>query len=383
MQSILIYYGPKSAYEKIIPQQRKPFQDLISEHDIQIKTVFHQILNGDQDVVTPKIEKQHIENLVAYSDSYAGITEGAVQSFVSILNSCEIDHLFLQNPPTYVHEQLDQSFPGLLKVEKYEYKKLTKKMFTRINSDFNKRIIGQDEVKDRLLAALYNLIGKGAKKPVVIMFYGNSGIGKTETAKFISEVVGQTLFRKQLSMYHSGEYQYYIFGGNHSQPCLARDLLERESNIILFDEFDKPHPLFYSAFYQAFDEGLFEDKNYKVSLANSIIICTSNFQSIEEIRGAVGDPIFFRFDRFIKFNNLTYDAKKEIIEIQVENRFKKLSKSNQKKVDVQYINDRMISVINKLANVRDISRIVDEYFGIQLVREALKENLKQEDETDA
>jgi ATP-dependent Clp protease ATP-binding subunit ClpA len=81
-------------------------------------------------------------------------------------------------------------------------------------------------------------------KPVVMMFYGNSGIGKTETAKFISKILGQNLFRKQFSMFHSGEFQSYIFGGNHSQGCFARDLLERESNVILLDEFDKPHLFF-------------------------------------------------------------------------------------------------------------------------------------------
>ena len=37
-------------------------------------------------------------------------------------------------------------------------------------------------------------------------------------------------------MFQNNDYIGYIFGGNHSQSSLARDLLQRESNIILFDD---------------------------------------------------------------------------------------------------------------------------------------------------
>ena len=39
------------------------------------------------------------------------------------------------------------------------------------------------------------------------------------------------------------------------------------------------------------------DKNYSLELKKSVIICTSNFQSIEEIKKALGDAIFGRFDK--------------------------------------------------------------------------------------
>ena len=83
-------------------------------------------------------------------------------------------------------------------------------------------------------------------------------------------------------MFNSEEFTSYLFGGKHSQNCLAKELLERESNIILFDEFDKTHPVFHSAFYQLFDEGIYEDKNYYVTLEKSVIICTSNYSSLDD-----------------------------------------------------------------------------------------------------
>lgn len=47
----------------------------------------------------------------------------------------------------------------------------------------------------------------------------------------------------------------YIFGADHSKNSFARDMLGRESNVILIDEFDKVNPHFYNAFYELFDEG--------------------------------------------------------------------------------------------------------------------------------
>lgn len=51
-----------------------------------------------------------------------------------------------------------------------------------------------------------------------------------------------------------------------------------------FNEFDKAHPMFYSAFYQLFDEGVYTDKFYDVNLDNVVIFCTSNYLNENEIR---------------------------------------------------------------------------------------------------
>ncbi|WP_332311165.1 AAA family ATPase [Bacillus halotolerans] len=66
---------------------------------------------------------------------------------------------------------------------------------------------------------------------------------------------------------------------------LARDLLNRSSNVILLDEFDKAPAVFHSAFYQMFDEGILVDKHYVADISKAIIIiCTSNYKSREEIK---------------------------------------------------------------------------------------------------
>ena len=98
------------------------------------------------------------------------------------------------------------------------------------------------------------------------MLLGDSGIGKTETAKVISQVLGGNLLRVQFSMMQTAEGYNYVFGAEHSKSSFAKDLMSRESNIVLIDEFDKVNPNFYNAFYQMFDEGVYVDTNYRVKM---------------------------------------------------------------------------------------------------------------------
>lgn len=239
MKSIIIYYGPKKGYEQIIPDSKKTLVEIVSAHDSKMNThllVVHQ--EGKQEIKDIEVEKLHIDNVVAYSESYACITEGAIQSFLTILNDYNIDNLYLQNPPKQIVTQLEQTYPKIIKVKRYNYQRLTGRMFKRLANQFNTKIIGQDDVKEKLLVALYPLLNKNKNsKPIVIMFYGESGVEKTETAKLISNIIGQKLFRKQFSMFQNMKFSNYLFGGKHSQDSFAKDLLERESNVILIDEF--------------------------------------------------------------------------------------------------------------------------------------------------
>ena len=99
----------------------------------------------------------------------------------------------------------------------------------------------------------------------------------------------------------------------HSKTSFARDLLSRETNIILIDEFDKVNPQFYNAFYQLFDEGIFVDSNYEVGLQQSVFILTCNFMTENQIKQSLGPAMFSRIGCCIKFEDLTKQQKEQII----------------------------------------------------------------------
>jgi len=178
MNKIVIYYGPKTEFEKILPMSYKTLTELVSASDAKRNQIILKNEDGNSEDFIPK--RESIENLVAYSESYAGITESAVQSFLSLLSGYEINNLFLQNPPIQICNQFEQAFGNIIEVKKYNYRTLTKAMFSKFNKTFSDRIIGQDKVKERILASFYPLMNKtNNDKPVVLMFYGASGIGKT------------------------------------------------------------------------------------------------------------------------------------------------------------------------------------------------------------
>jgi len=374
MRRIKVYYGPKKGFKKLLTpiEKQLTLTQLAIKSDAENRNHIFRVegrKQSDECEEDKPVEK--IARLIAYSEEYAGISESAIHNFIGFFSQYDIDEVFLQNPPSYIVQQLEK-INNDIEVHAYAYNSISREMFLKINNDYDSNIIGQKKVKEHLLTALYPLMNKNFTKPVVMLFYGPTGVGKTETAKFLSEIFGQELFRKQFSMYHSADFSSYLFGGKHSENSFAKELLERESNIILLDEFDKPHSVFHSAFYQLFDEGVFEDKNYKVTVNDSIIICTSNYTSIQDIKNHLGDPIFARFDAVIKFESLSEDALKEIINKQFQVQLDRLTVEEKELINQTDIRNKILDHASQVKNAREIKRIITDAVSTILVREILK-----------
>lgn len=367
---INIFYGPASKFEEIIPNENEctTLTRLLSELDARGREF--KLVNIEE-----KKEKDnniYIENLIVSTEEYARLSESGINGFITILNQASIKNMFFQNPPEIIYSQLRRSFNCIIE-KKHRYKKVNYNNIKKFNTVFSKKILGQEECKKKLLHCLYKISkGYNKNKPLVILLYGPAGVGKTETAKFLCSILNEKLFRKQFSMYQNYSFADYVFGSNHNSSSLARDLLDRESNIILFDEFDKPSSVFYSAFYQMFDEGVFVDKNYKVDLQNSIILCTSNFRSLSDIRTSLGDPIFTRIDSFVKYKELTEDVSKKLIEIKFNDIYKTLSKDDKLLIDKDIDLVKITSHSKNLRNVREIDRVINEFIFTKIINQKFK-----------
>ena len=359
MNEVLIFYGSQKEYIKRIPVDHTNLTELVMQLDENKMKVE---IQGQ-----PKTEekKLHVVNLIVESSEYAGVREHVILNFANFLNKFEVDNLYLQNPPMQISDQMKRLFPA--KIEYQQYRTIDEKTIKQINKDFDTKIFGQCEAKDFILRVLYPMVLSDRTKPAVLLLYGKSGVGKTETANYIAEVLGEPLFRKQFSMFQNNQFSTYLFGGAHYEKSFAKDLLDRESNIILLDEFDKANPVFHSAFYQLFDEGKYEDQNYYVKLEKSIIVCTSNYTDEAQIKKELGDAIFNRFDAIIKFADLDSEAKIKI----ATTHFERIAKLYKDEKDISLPEDiisKMMKAVLKAQNSREIQHFISDTFSMYSIQ---------------
>lgn len=295
----------------------------------------------------------YIENCVVRAEDYASVLEHVISNFITILTlNHDIGTLYIQNPPKRVIQTLKAEFGDAIEFEGTEYSHFDKEKLRNAYAYLKEHIIGQQEAKKQVIANLYKEIGQISEKPIVILLYGVSGVGKTETAKCISKALGGDLLRIQFSMMQTNEAYNYIFGSEHSKSSFARDLQGRETNIILIDEFDKVNPAFYNAFYELFDDGVYVDTNYEVDLRNSVFICTSNFMSEDEVKHVLGPAMFSRIGCCIRYDELTSAEKEIIVRRWYSECVDKLQPEEKEIIEKSDILDWFIKNIERFDNIR-------------------------------
>ena len=154
------------------------------------------------------------------------------------------------------------------------------------------RVLGQshalEAVAQRVRTARANLEDPNKPKGV-FMFVGPSGVGKTETALALADVLygGE----KKLITINMSEYQeaHTVSGLKGSPPgyvgygeggVLTEAVRRNPYSVVLLDEVEKAHPDVLELFFQVFDKGVLDDaEGREIDFRNTIIILTSNVGS--------------------------------------------------------------------------------------------------------
>ncbi len=318
VDKVIVFTGSKKDFEILLKERiddsenTATFLEVIQEYNRQIKNSGPR--NNESTVPDNSLSRRiKVDNCVVRTDDYGSVLGHVVSNFaITISLNYDIKNLYIQNPPKRVLESL-QTFFNNIEYLQSEYNIITRDVLKDVYISLNKNVMGQEECKKQIISNIYKLTTQNTNKPVVIMLYGPSGVGKTESAKAISESLGGRLLRIQFSMMQTVEAYNYVFGGEHSKSSFARDMIARETNVILIDEFDKVNSSFYNAFYELFDEGKYVDMNYEVKLNDAIFVCTCNFMSEKEIQKALGPAMFSRIGSCIKYENISVEFKKSII----------------------------------------------------------------------
>ncbi len=153
----------------------------------------------------------------------------------------------------------------------------------------DERILGQDHashvVAQRVRTARANLDDPNKPKGV-FLFVGTSGVGKTETALALADILygGE----RKLITINMSEYQeaHSVSGLKGSPPgyvgygeggVLTEAVRRNPYSVVLLDEAEKAHPDVLEMFFQVFDKGVMDDaEGRQIDFRNTIIILTSN-----------------------------------------------------------------------------------------------------------
>ena len=202
--------------------------------------------------------------------------------------------------------------------------------FENIKVKLNQKIVGQSKAIEQIVNQLK--LSKDSLQPKVMMFLGNSGVGKSETAKELARLLSRKLIRLDMSEYRDSSSVQKIIGAapgyvGYDKPSLLLGQLQTyPKSVLLLDEVDKASPDVLSLFLQVFDEGYLEDSHKrKVYFNNTIIIMTSNKgvvknqlgfkkgNNFRKVNGFFSEEFISRIDEIISFKNLSKQDLKKII----------------------------------------------------------------------
>lgn len=267
--------------------------------------------------------------MILKNDNYHGIVEAAHDRLGSLIEELTTDDsiIYIHNPPTTLNMYLDGLYErGKIKLsyerETYAIKREPDNFYENM-SRIAKNIFGQNEAIMEISKSMWYMTTVNRKKPYVIMLYGGSSLGKSELVREIADKFFDGKFvEKHLSMFKNDTYSYYFFGDRPNRKSLGFDLMERESNLVFLDELDKCPEYFLSAFYTLFDNTVFCDATYELDISGLLIVLTSNYNNVNEMKDRLGLPIFYRIDKFIHFNDFNektiYDITMSEIEAHVK-----------------------------------------------------------------
>lgn len=316
----------------------------------------------------------NVDNLIINTDDYGSIKEWALMSFsASILQNPKLDikKIWLNNPPSKFYNDIVRCYGKCITEMPIDQFSITIDDLKKMVDGYEDNVIGQSDVMKKVVSALYLSTNENRRKPVSILFLGDSGVGKTETAKYISDSLDQDMVRIQFSMQQTAEAYKFIFGSEHGEDSLARELIRRKSNIVLLDEFDKVHASLYNAFYQMFDEGVFVDSNYSVDVERCIIICTSNYKDEKEAEKRLGSPIYSRFSKIVKFKNMDTEDRIKISEVIYNDLFSDRTKKEQELLNTKCILPTFKNAIKKGAykNIRMLKNDIEDAMNFEILKE--------------
>ena len=279
----------------------------------------------------------------------------------------------------------------------------------RLEDVLHERVVGQDEavrvVSEAILRARAGI--KDPNRPIgSFIFFGPTGVGKTELAKTLAEALfddERSMIRIDMSEYMEKHSVARLIGappgyvGYEEGGQLTEAVRRRPYSVILLDEIEKAHRDVFNVLLQILDDGRLTDgKGRVVNFKNTVIIMTSNLGSheilnkdFEEAQTAVKEllkeyfrPEFLnRVDDIVVFKGLAREQVKAIAKLLLESLSKRLQ--HQVGITLSWTEDALELLANQgfepNFGARPLRRLISHKVETALSKEIIKGEAKEGD----
>jgi ATP-dependent Clp protease ATP-binding subunit ClpA len=171
-------------------------------------------------------------------------------------------------------------------------------MLQSLPADLKRVVFGQDNAIDQLADAI-KMARAGLREPQkpigCYLFAGPTGVGKTEVARSLANIMGIELLRFDMSEYMERHTVSRLIGAppgyvGYDQGGLLTDGVDQHPHsVLLLDEIEKAHPDLFNILLQVMDHGSLTDANgKKVDFRNVILIMTTNAGAADAAKQGIG-----------------------------------------------------------------------------------------------
>lgn len=214
-----------------------------------------------------------------------------------------------------------------------------KEKLLTLESELKNRVLGQDHVLEKV-ANVIRMSKTGITPPErplgSFLFMGTTGVGKTELAKSLAEVLfdnEKVLVRLDMSEFMEAHSAAKLIGappgyvGYEEGGQLTERIRRQPYSVILFDEIEKAHPSVCNILLQILDDGLLTDtKGRTVNFKNTILILTSNLRE-SELTKTFRPEFINRIDDIVNFSSLNNQVVRNIVDLQLDRLNERLSEN--------------------------------------------------------
>lgn len=260
-----------------------------------------------------------------------------------------------------------------------------------LENHLRKRVVGQDEALTAISKAIRRSRAgvQNQNRPIAsFLMLGPTGVGKTEAAKTLAEFMFDdegALVRIDMSEFMEKHSVARLVGappgyvGYEEGGVLTNSIHRKPYSVVLFDEVEKAHADVFNLFLQLLDDGrLTDSQGQTVNFANTLVLMTSNLGAesiepaeteeeihqmntliMEAVRSHFRPEFLNRLDDILIFKQLTLEAMKPIVEIQLS----RLAKLLQEKDITLKVEDDVKTLLatlgfNPLMGARPLTRVI-------------------------